>query len=213
MIDISVPLTRQLPVWPGGRGCTREWISHVDRGDAVTETFLTMDVHAGTHIDAPSHFVPGGASVDTLPLESMRGPAYVADLTGVPVLTDEVLRARVPEGVTKLLMRTDNSRRRLFASSEFAEDFVALDSSGAGWVVDHGVTLVGNDYLSIETYSGDGSAHRKLFSAETIVLEGLDLADVEPGYYELHCMPLSIPGAEAAPVRAALEPTKALSPP
>jgi arylformamidase len=93
----------------------------------------------------------------------------------------------------------------LYATGTFARDYVALDPSGAEWLGQRGVSLVGIDYLSIERFVGmDGAVHRSLFSHNIAILEGIDLSGVPAGHYVLFALPIKVAGAEAAPVRAVL---------
>ena len=80
LIDISVPLSDATPAWPDSPGYSSDRLRSLERGDACNVTVVRMDVHAGTHVDAPAHFLGGGATVDSLPLDSLVGLAFVADL-------------------------------------------------------------------------------------------------------------------------------------
>ena len=97
-----------------------------------------------------------------------------------------------------MLLKTPNSR--LWELDHFTRDFIRLDESGARFVVEHGLLLIGIDYLSI----GDAGAHRVLLEAGVVPLEGLDLSRVEPGPYELICLPLKLVGSDGGPARAVL---------
>ena len=95
-------------------------------------------------------------------------------------------------------MKTPNSL--LWEQTEFTHDFARLDGSGAEHLLDLGIRLVGIDYLSI----GDGDAHRALLGAGIVALEGLDLRAIEPGHYELLCLPYRLIGTDGAPARVVL---------
>ncbi len=98
-----------------------------------------------------------------------------------------------------MLLKTTNSQ--LWERSEFTHDFIRLDRSGAGWVLERGIRLIGIDYLSI----GDGDAHRALLAKPIVALEGLDLREIEPGPYELICLPMHLAdGSDGAPSRVVL---------
>jgi arylformamidase len=67
------------------------------------------------------------------------------------------------------------------------------------------VSLVGIDYLSVDKYGDDSMpVHRTLLENDILILEGIDLAGIPSGRYSLICLPLSVKGAEASPVRAVL---------
>jgi arylformamidase len=176
----------------------------LEAGDPVTVTHLAVDVHAGTHVDAPAHYLRGGATVESLPLEALIGPAWVADFPGADAIDAAALAAaRIPEGTRRLLLRTRNSG--LWGRGEhFHPDFVALTLDAARWIVDRGILLVGNDYLSVQRYWDGPETHMVLLRQGVVLLEGIDLARVEPGSWELICLPLLLPGADGAPARAVL---------
>lgn len=204
LIDISVPLGDGLPTWPGSVGVRVSRTMDLEAGDPVTVTHLAIDVHAGTHVDAPAHYLRGGATVESLPLEALIGPAWVADFPGVDAIDAAALTAaQIPEGTRRLLLRSRNSR--LWAMREpFHPDFVALTVDAACWIVERGIVLVGNDYLSVQRYEDGPETHLILLRQGVVLLEGINLAGVEPGYWELICLPLLLPGADGAPARAVL---------
>ncbi|MDQ3766572.1 MAG: cyclase family protein [Actinomycetota bacterium] len=202
IFDISVPLRPGMPVWPGSTGCFIHRLTDQARGDEVTGSTVGMDLHCGTHLDAPLHFMPDGAAVEETDLDSCIGPAFVADLRGVREIDAGHLDERVPRSVSRLLLKTDNSS--MWESKAFFEDFSALTVKGAQWVVDRGIRLVANDYLSIQLFGGDRRTHLSLLEAGVVILEGIDLSGVQPGTYELICLPLRVVDAEAAPARAVL---------
>lgn len=191
-----------MPVWPGSAGCAVHRVTDQARGDEVTGSTVEMDLHCGTHLDAPLHFLADGATVEETDLGSCIGPVFVADMRGVRQIDAVHLEEAVPSGVSRLLLKTDNSA--LWACDQFCEGFSALTAGGAEWVVDRGIRLVGNDYLSIQLFGGDPRTHVSLLESGVVVLEGVDLSGVEPGMYELVCLPLRILDSEAAPARAIL---------
>lgn len=203
--DISAPLDRHLPLWPGSPGWETERTQAIEEGDGVNASRLTLDLHTGTHVDAPLHFVEEGRSVDSIALERLVGPAWVADLTSVETVVEarDLIRAEIPAGITRLLLRTRNSD--LWSSDAFEPDYVALDAEAARWIVEAGIELVGIDYLSIQKYDDGPEVHEILLESGTVILEGIDLSDVEGDrVYELLCLPLRLTGVEAAPARAVL---------
>ena len=189
IIDVSVPIRPGMITYPGDPEVRLERVSSIADGDIANLSRLDLGVHSGTHVDAPLHFVDGGASVETLPLDVLVGPCVVVD--GLDA-------AAVRRGSERVLFKTPNSR--LWERDEFSENFVALDGEAARALVSRGVRLVGIDYLSI----GDEEAHRVLLGAGVVAIEGLDLRGVDPGAYRLVCLPLRIVGSDGAPARAVL---------
>jgi arylformamidase len=111
--------------------------------------------------------------------------------------------AEIANDCRRLLLRTRNSLPQ--SSAMFDPNFVAVSSESAQWLVDRGIELIGIDGPSIQPFHDeDNRVHQVLLAAGVIVLEGLDLKDVEPAHYHLTALPLNIPEAEGAPVRAIL---------
>lgn len=211
LLDISAGLGTDLPVWPTSTGWSVRTTRDVRRGDPVTESLLQADVHSGTHVDAPLHRLADGFGVEGFNLEAFVGPVLVVDATGRGEVSAAVIIDQVPLDVRRVLFRTNNSDQRLMRNGIFAPGFVGLSTEAAIALSQRdGLLLVGNDYLSVQPYGGDDEVHRVLLRRGVALLEGLDLADVKPGWYELLAVPVLIPGAEAAPVRALLRP---LNPP
>ena len=203
--DISLPISETLIVWPGDERVKMQTVSSLERGDVATVTHLAFSAHTGTHVDAPKHFIREGGSVDTLSLESLVGPALVVDVGDVDVITAEVLAAQdIPAGVERVLFRTRNSALWAQGVGTFHEQFVAIDGSGAEWLVARGVRLVGIDYLSVGPFDAPRPTHVALLGNNVVVVEGLDLSAIEPDWYTLICLPLRLSGVDGAPARAVL---------
>jgi arylformamidase len=201
IIDVSVPVHERMPYYPGDPGIRLRRVRDLSGGDDANVSELCFGVHSGTHVDARVHFLEGDAGAEAVPLSAMIGPAEVVDATSLeegPIGEAELQALAVSAGCERLLLKTRNSR--LWDDEAFRHDFLSLDASGARFLVDRGIVLVGIDYLSI----GDHEAHRVLLSAGVVPVEGLDLRGVEPGAYTLACLPLLIVGSDGAPARAVL---------
>jgi len=156
-------------------------------------------------VDAPCHFIAGERGVDSLSLDVLVGPAYVADARGAEALTADVLdRLVIPAGTTRLLMRTRNSEVWTRDDHTFHKDYVAFTEDGASWLIDRAIQLVGIDYHSVAPYGNTKGVHLKLLGAGLILLETLDLHAIEAGVYQLVCLPLNIVGSDGAPARVIL---------
>jgi arylformamidase len=203
--DISLPISGSLIVWPNDPGVKITQTSRLDKGDTATVSQLDMGAHAGTHVDAPCHFVPGGSSVDTLDLNVLMGPALVVHVLEADALSADVLeRLRIPPGTERVILRTRNSDLWARGEREFDEDFVAITEDGAHWLVENGVRLVGIDYLSVAAFGEPTPTHSVLLRAGVIAVEGLDLSGMAAGVYQFVCLPLKIAGCDGAPARAIL---------
>jgi arylformamidase len=197
--DISVSIRPQMPIYDGNPGVTLERESSISEGAHANVSRLDLGVHTGTHVDAPLHFIEDAPGAESLELQPMLGAAAVVDATSVEGDLDaEALDALDLPPATRILFKTPNSR--LWERDTFSREFVRLTGSGARYLIDRGVELVGIDYLSI----GDEDAHRELLGAGVTALEGLDLREIEPGEYDLVCLPLRVEGADGAPARAIL---------
>ncbi|NEQ82824.1 MAG: cyclase family protein [Moorea sp. SIO2I5] len=205
-IDISVPVSPYLPTWPGSPAI--EFHRHLDLedGDIATDTTLHFSVHTGTHVDAPMHFIPGGQSVEQLPLDVLIGECQVVVVPDdVDVITAEVLKQlTLPVNTQRLLLRTRNSRLWRSQVREFQPDFVALTADAAEWVVERGIRLIGVDYLSVQRFDDGPETHQILLKSEVVIIEGLNLTDISTGKYELLCLPIKLKGVEGAPARVIL---------
>jgi arylformamidase len=205
VIDITAPISDSLPVWPGSPGWRvdrRQW--EVD-GDLITNSILTTDVHVGTHVEAPLHFMENGESLEELGLSSLVGPAYVAHIPGIATVNASSLQeANIPDDVKRLLIRTDNSTG--WINSEFQADFIGLDESASEWCVERQLSLVGIDYISIQAHQATAETHRIMMRGGLTVVEGLNLGEATPGYWMLVCLPMRLTAVEAAPARAVLFP-------
>lgn len=205
--DISIPISPNLPVWPGDPKVQMQRISKIEEGASANVTHISMAVHTGTHIDAPYHFLGGeSTTVEQLPLNQLTGRAYVLHLHNeVELITAKILeKADIPPRTRRLLFKTRNSDYWKTHSTEFQKNFVALSPDGAQYLIDRGVKLVGIDYLSIAPFEDGVPTHTLLLKAGVIIIEGLDLSNVPQGRYSLYCLPLKLVGADGAPARAIL---------
>lgn len=202
IIDISMDVTPDMPVWKdkeSKRPRFRILRDHA-RGDAARETQITMDMHTGTHIDAPLHFVDGGRTMESIALESLVGPVKVLDLTAVKdsIGHDDLVDLDIQQG-DFILFKTRNSFR-----DDFDMEFVFLNASGTEFLVERGILGVGTDSLGIERSQEGHETHKGLLGNGIIIIEGLRLAHVIPGPYQMVAAPLKIPNVEAAPARVFL---------
>ena len=203
LIDVTVPLDATIPTYPNNTPFSLEPIKRLARGDSSNVSTLHMSAHSGTHVDAPRHFFDNGPGVEALALDILMGRVRVIQVTSrTGISADDLAKEDLSEDV-RILIKTRNSQ--LWATTEFRTDYVGVTESGARHLVAHGIKLVGVDYLSVEPFKTPGApAHHVLLGAGTIVLEGLNLRDVEPGIYDLCCLPLRVVGSDGAPARVVL---------
>jgi len=201
-IDLSVEVRPGMPVWEGAPDPVIVPVCEIGPESNCRVSRVELDAHLGTHLDAPCHYLPGAGAVESLRLEDLVGPCWIADAGAAALVTDSVLEGLgIPEGCARLLVRTDNTRRGLMGRPEFVRDYVGLDLSGARWLLERGVRLVGFDYLSVQAFHESDDVHRELLGARVVLLEGLDLSAVEPGAHDLVCLPPKWTGSDGAPAR------------
>lgn len=204
-LDISIPLTTNIPIWPGSIGYKLIPDMRIEKGDEANVSNLYCDLHIGTHVDAPWHFIPNGKTLETLSLDILIGNAFVAYFPDLEVITAQDLESlNIPANTERLLFHTRNSQLWANQVKEFNPNFVAISSDAAQWIVDHGIKLVGIDYLSIQRYYDSCLTHEILLKSGVIILEGLNLTNIASGIYHLICLPLKLVGADGAPARAIL---------
>lgn len=164
------------------------------------ESSIEMDMHTGTHIDAPLHMIENGETMDLYPIERYVAKAKVIDLTHVEAaITKEELEKFDIQKNDFLLLKTRNS-----SVEEFDYDFVYLEKTGAEYLANIGIQGVGIDALGIERAQPDHETHKLLLGKHIMIIEGLRLKDIEPGEYILVALPIKILETEAAPARAIL---------
>ena len=201
IIDITRPVSADLPVWPGDPPVVIEPVARLEDGHAAAVSRLALGTHTGTHVDPPAHFLPGGVTVDALPLEVLVGPALVVGVRAAGLVDARRLASlAIPSGTERLLFKSERDAGDV--AGHGASGPVTAD--GARWLVERGVRLVGVDTLSIEPATRDYPVHRTLLAAGVVIVEGLDLSGVAAGRYRLVCLPLRIAGGDGAPARAIL---------
>jgi arylformamidase len=205
-IDVSVPVRSGMVHWPDDPEVKLERTMSIAEGEEANLTRLDMSAHTGTHMDAPRHFFEEDPGIEALPLDIALGPARVVRIEGEePIDRGHVEELDLRSG-ERILFQTVNSERRWW-DRDFDPSYVHVSLEAAELLGEVGVALVGVDYLSVGGYESDGAeTHRALLGAGVWVVEGLDLSDVEPGDYDLICLPVKLVGSDGAPARVLLRP-------
>jgi arylformamidase len=206
--DVSVPVSAATPTYPGDPGIEiKQWL-RLANGDAANVSLINFGLHSGTHVDAPAHFIEGGAKVDSLSMDSFLGEVEVVEVgDDVGVIDKKFVAENCARGSQRVLFKTRNSAFWSAPERGFRNDYVYIDPGAARWLVDAGVKLVGIDYLSVEQFGSDGfQTHLAFLSRGVVIVESLDLRAVPGGMYELLCLPLKIAGGsgDGAPARVVL---------
>jgi arylformamidase len=211
LIDISLPVTSEMPIWPGDpRPALTPVTTLAVEGVQVSQ--FVLGTHTGTHLDAPRHFIPGGRTIDLLDLGALVGLCRVIEVVRPKgQISRADLQGLALQCGDRLLLKTRNSRRP--AVQTFAPDFVALEPSAADYLCEQRVRLVGIDGPSIDAWGvSDFPCHKRLLGADIPIVENLVLRHVMPGIYGLIAVPLNLTGADGCPIRALLTPTQFFHP-
>jgi arylformamidase len=198
IIDITAPIYEGMPVYKN-KPEKQPSITTQTNGH-VTESRICMDVHTGTHVDAPLHMMNDGKTIETISIEKLVRPCKVIDLTHV---NEKITKSDVENvDIQKddfILLKTKNS-----FDKEFNFDFIYLAEDAARYLAEIGIVGVGIDSLGIERAQPEHPTHRALMDKDIVVIEGLQLADVEEGSYFMIAAPLNIQGTDASPARVLL---------
>ena len=203
--DVTVPIRAGMPIYEGDPSLNIEPWSALAKGDSANVSYLHLGAHTGTHVDAPAHFIEGASKIASLPLDVLIGPARVISVPDDATEIDpEFLRICDLKDVSRVLFHTRNSG---FWNEGFRKDFTHVLPEAAELLVERGIKLVGNDYLSVEKFhSGHHRTHLTLLRNGVVIVEGLNLTGVPAGDYELICLPLKIAdgAGDGAPARVVL---------
>lgn len=209
LIDISVPTSARTTVYPGDPAPRIHWPAWTHaKGNPANVGAFEGGLHHGTHVDAPWHFIPGGKKMEELPLETWVGPAEVVDLTAVKdsITGADLEAARIPLEAQRLLFKTRNGQTDYW-HEPWNPGFIYIDETAAQWCREHGIILVGLDYLTVDPPSRpDFPAHLILLGSGMVILENIVLRGVAAGRYTLHAAPVHLQGADGAWCRAYLTP-------
>jgi len=184
IIDITQELF-SCRLFPGDKPPTYRRVKTMEQ-DRHNLTAISMNVHNGTHIDAPNHFVAGGKAIHELDLALFYGKCTVAELDGI-----------ICESKIKSILETCQERLLIKGQIELSE-------AAARLIGNSHVKLIGVEDQSVAPVQSPLPVHVILLEKEVIPLEGLDLSAVTPGEYLLTAFPLNMDDADGSPVRAVL---------
>lgn len=199
--DITRPLSPTSAVWPGDEPLSMCWTQSHGAGAAAVSC-IRLSPHIGTHLDAPLHLDPSGGDVASVPLGVCVGRCEVVALPGHdhPITREDLSSAWSPSAPRVLF-----STGMWPAGAPIPRAFASLSPALVEFLAGAGVVLVGLDTPSVDEPSAAGLAvHRSCVAHGIVILEGLDLDRVPPGFFTLVAVPLRLEGAEASPVRAFL---------
>jgi arylformamidase len=206
--DISRLLTDQVAPWPGDQPFRFQLNARIGKKSVVNIGALSMSVHNGTHADAPFHFSNDGRTIEAVALENYVGSAAVVDLAErcardrSPIAVRDLQPAETDIKVARRLLIKTNC---FLDSTKFPAWIPVLTLETIAWIERLGLLLLGMDVPSVDPIDAKQlSNHLALARGNIAILESLDLREVDAGVYHLAALPLSIAGADGAPVRAIL---------
>ena len=201
--DVSHTIRSGMAVWPGDTPFSRTVTAKMDDGDAYNSSAITLSLHAGTHLDAPGHYLPGACTVDKLDLSVLVGPAELLTVEAVAAtgITARDLQKCLAGRPRRLLVRA-NPPTDL---AEFPYSFVCLTAEAAHAVAAAGVQLLGVDSPSVDPFGSPAlPVHQVLGKKGVVIVENLCFHDIPDGHYTFAALPLKIEGGDGSPVRAVL---------
>jgi arylformamidase len=203
IIDVSLPVTADMPIWPGDPRPELTPVSTLEV-EGVQVSQIILGTHTGTHLDAPRHFIPGGRTIDGLDLDALVGLCRVIQVASTEghICRADLQRFELRRG-ERVLLKTHNSCQPV--GQTVGPEFTALAPAAADYLCEQGVRLVGIDGPSIDAWNASAfPCHKRLLGADILVVENLVLRDVTPGIYGLIAVPLNLTGADGCPIRALL---------
>lgn len=205
IFDVSMTLSEDLPVWPGApKYQLQQHKTSLPKGGPKTDSHFSMIPHFGTHIDAPLHFDPAGASIEQLDVNLLMGPCVVYEHKARRDMTREDLIAMGLEQGPRVLFKTANSGG-IKAGVDFDRDYVSFAPDAIDYLVEVGVKLLGIDGYAIGSFEKSSDPnHVRFCGSGGVIIELLDLSGIAPGSYELMALPVKMAGLEAAPARVLL---------
>jgi len=200
-IDVSMEISEDMMVYKDRdeKRPKKEMIAKYSERQ-MNESRMRIDLHTGTHIDAPFHMIDGGETIDSIEIQSLIGKAKVLDLTDVEdgITSGNLDEKDISEG-DFLLFKTKNS-----FSEKFDYDFIYLTEDGAAYLKNIRIRGVGTDALGIERSQPGHETHKILLGNGIVIIEGLRLNHVDEGEYMMYALPLKIQGGDGAPARVVL---------
>ena len=202
--DISIPITDKTLTWPTDPVFRINQFASFTKGNPCDASEISLSVHTGTHIDAPAHFINGGATTDHWKPEITIGPCRVVIIEDPKEITEEELLKHKIQPNERIIFKTHNSDIRWW-EKPFNPGFICITPKAAALLAQLKPLCIGIDYLSVGSPDTGIETHQRLLGAGIWLIESLDLTEIRPGNYELIFMPMNLHYADGAPGRAILK--------
>jgi len=204
VVDLTHAYRNGMPVFPGLPEPSFAPIAKVEE-DGYAMTSYSMLNHIGTHVDAPSHQIAGGDTLDEIGLERLVTDALTIDVShrdphgAIPLAELEPHLDKVRPGDIVLLY-SDNSRN--YGSEAYWTGWSYPDADAARALIERGVSAIGFDGPSADPVdSTTYDLHRIWLSAGRMIIENVANLDQIPQRSQLVVAPMKVAGANGAPAR------------
>lgn len=197
-IDITMPLHKNMPVWPGDTPFDYRLAAKLEP-DGANVGEVMMSLHTGTHVDAPYHYDDFGKSIDALPLDLFVGAVLLVEMTNAEQIQREHVEVLPLQGIERIFFKT-KKEHDLY---HFDASYTTVHPEAVAFLAAQGIKVLGTDAPSVDAVEDAAlQAHCACNEEGVYIIENLYLKDVEAGLYEFIGLPLAIQGGDASPIRA-----------
>lgn len=200
-IDITMPMHKNMPIWPGDTPFSYTLDATLEQ-DGANVGSVQMSLHTGTHVDAPYHYDDFGKAINVLPLELFMGPVRIVELLDVAEITVSMLEALELVNVERIFFKTKTH----YDAYTFQSSYAVITPGALQFLAQQGVRVIGTDAPSIDAVEDSTlRAHHTCKELDLYIIENLWLKDVLAGRYDFIGLPLALQGADASPIRAVIK--------
>ena len=207
MIDLSYTLCSDMLVYPGHERPTFQWLGRANL-EGYNLTRFTMNVHTGTHVDAPKHFLDDAMCIDEVPLQKLFGRAsifeYNKKLCGQEITLEEITSSGfVLKEDTIFVLET--GIEKYAESSQYIEIFPVPSKEVVDWLISKKIRAYMTDATAVDPFGTKESPnHHLLLGADIPIVENLKNLHLIPADKEfwISALPLKLKGRDGAPCRA-----------
>jgi kynurenine formamidase len=211
-VDLSYTLEEKMPAWPTQARYGAVVYESYEYGDSALHSMITLSEHTGTHIDAPKHFIPGGLSVDELPLKTVMGRGVTISALGLKerdalplqaVKDFEAEQGAIKEGdIVMFRFGWDAKYRLQPESAPYLKDWPGLSSEGAEYLAARKVKAVGCDTLALDAFgAGTNPCHRILLGKGIPIIENIRNLEKLPAFSYCIGLPNKFKNGSGSPIR------------
>lgn len=210
LLDLTMPFSEKTIPVPG-HPCPRfEPLTTLER-DGVRNTTMTISIHTGTHIDAPSHFIPDGASIDEIPIDRFCRPGVRLDLRemtqpGEPITLEHLEEAGFDASESRgaILMLASGWSDQAWQSERLYEANPYLAQDAAEAIAEALPSALGLDFAVDDTKPWPN--HTILLGEEVLLIENLmRLPELPRDGFDVMAFPLRLVGENGGPTRVVVE--------